>query len=89
MEILYLIIGLLIGGLSGWFIGRQLLSSKKGIKLQDVETRYVLREIYQEEKRENTEKEKLINDLNIQLTRITSDEKNLRERNNAVRTGKS
>lgn len=80
MEILYLIAGLLIGGAAGWIIARQFSRSVKGVSLEDIESRYVSRELYLEEKNENSEKEKLINDLNIQLTRVVADEKNIREK---------
>ncbi len=80
MDILFLLAGLVTGALIGWLVARQ-YNVSKGIKsINDLETKYVPREIYNDEKLENSEKEKQINELNIQLARAASEEKNTREK---------
>ena len=80
MDILFLFIGLLIGVLIGWLIAKQLIVSRNALKRSEIETNYVSRDLFTEEKKENSEKERVINELNIQLARVAADEKNIREK---------
>lgn len=80
MDILFLFIGLVTGVLIGWLIAKLVYASGNSLKQGEIESNYVSKEIYNDEKRENTEKERVINELNIQLARVAADEKNIREK---------
>jgi DNA recombination protein RmuC len=80
MEIVFLLTGLVIGALVGWLISSQKRYREKGIPFEEIKAHYVPIELYNQEKQENSTKEKIIVDLNSRISELSANQKNLEEK---------
>jgi len=80
MDILFLIIGILVGFAAAWFIAKFKFSGDKGLSLEAVGEKYILKEVYETERKENDAKEEQLRQLNDRLARTETENKYLQER---------
>lgn len=80
MEIVYLIIGIAIGGLSGWFIARSRFAKPEGIPVSSLEINYVQKSLFEALTRESKIKDEEIIQLNRTIAQYEEKAKNLQER---------
>lgn len=81
MEIIYLIIGLVLGGLITWFFAKSRLSSKGGaVSMENLEKNYVQRTMYEQVVSENKQKEETIIGLNRDVASFVEKTSGLQER---------
>lgn len=78
--ILYLIIGLLLGSTITWFYAKSKLSTPKGIPQDEVETKYILRTLYDELKDEHRQKLQDLEQCQILRSKTEQDNVNLKEK---------
>jgi DNA recombination protein RmuC len=80
MDILFLIVGILIGFAAAWFIAKFKFSGDKGLSLQTVGEQYIRKEVYEIERKEKDTKEEQLRQLNDRLARTETENKYLQER---------
>ena len=80
MEIGFLVIGLIAGAVIGWLFTRQKALQNKGIPVEEVSSKYIAMGLYDQEKLENSEKEKTIIVLNTRIAELTANMKNIEEK---------
>ena len=80
MEIVFLIVGLVTGGVIGWLFIRQKAFQDKGIPVEEVNQKYIFIDLFNQEKKENSDKENTIINLNAQIAGLTANLKNIEER---------
>jgi DNA recombination protein RmuC len=80
MDILFLIIGMLVGFVAAWFIAKFKFSGDKGLSLQTVGEQYIRKEVYEMERKEKIAKDEQLRQLNDRLARTETENKYLQER---------
>jgi DNA recombination protein RmuC len=80
MEIVFLAVGLVSGVLIGWLFTRQKALQERGIPVEEVNSRYIALDLFNQEKQENSDKEKTIIILNARIAELSANLKNLEER---------
>jgi DNA recombination protein RmuC len=80
MDIVFLITGLAAGFLIGWLLTRQQALKGKGVPVEEINSRYITLDLYNQEKLENSEKEKVIISLNARIAELNANLKNIEER---------
>lgn len=80
MEIIFLVAGILAGAVAGWLFTRQQAMKDKGIPVDEVNRNYVAIGLFNQEKAENSEKEKLIIALNARIAELSANLKNTEEK---------
>ncbi|MDR3705488.1 MAG: DNA recombination protein RmuC [Paludibacteraceae bacterium] len=80
MDILFLIIGILVGFAAAWFIAKFKFSGDKGLSLQTIGEQYIRKEVYETERKEKDAKEEQLRQLNDRLARTETENKYLQER---------
>lgn len=80
MEIIFLIIGLVAGAVIGWLFTRQKALQERGIPIDEVNSRYIAVGLFNQEKQENSDKEKAIIVLNTRIAELTANMKNIEEK---------
>jgi DNA recombination protein RmuC len=80
MEIVLLVLGLVAGAVIGWLFTRQKALGEKGVSVEEINTRYISIELFNQEKQENSEKEKTIITLNSRIAELSANLKNTEER---------
>ena len=79
MEIVFLAVGLVSGVLIGWLFTRQKALQERGIPVEEVNSRYIALDLFNQEKQENSDKEKTIITLNARIAELSANLKNLEE----------
>ena len=80
MEIVFLAVGLVSGVLIGWLFTRQKALQERGVPLDEVNSRYISLDLFNQEKLENSDKEKIIISLNARIAELSANLKNLQEK---------
>ncbi len=80
MELVLLVAGLVSGALIGWLFTRQKAFQERGIPVEEVNSRYIALELFNQEKQENSDKEKTIILLNTRIAELSANLKNTEER---------
>ena len=80
MEIIFLVAGILAGAVAGWLFSRQQAIKDKGIPVDEVNRNYVAIGLFNQEKAENSEKEKSIIALNARIAELSANLKNTEEK---------
>jgi DNA recombination protein RmuC len=80
MEILFLVVGLISGAVTGWLFIRQKAFRERSIPVEEVNNRYISLDLFNQEKQENSEKEKTIIALNSRIAELTANLKNIEEK---------
>ena len=80
MEIIFLVAGILAGAVAGWLFSRQQAMKDKGIPVDEVNRNYVAIGLFNQEKAENSEKEKSIIALNARIAELSANLKNTEEK---------
>lgn len=80
MEIVFLAVGLVAGALTGWLFGRQKALRERGIPVEEINSRYITLDLFNQEKQENTEKEKTIIGLNSRIAELSANLRNIEEK---------
>ncbi|MCF8420535.1 MAG: DNA recombination protein RmuC [Melioribacteraceae bacterium] len=80
MELIYLTIGILIGGLIFWFIAKSKFAKPIGISLVEVETNYVHKTMFEQVSKENKEKTIEIIDLSGKVSQYEEKSRGLEKR---------
>ena len=80
MEIIFLVAGILAGAVAGWLFTRQQAMKDKGIPVDEVNRNYVAIGLFNQEKAENSEKEKSIITLNAGIAELSANLKNTEEK---------
>jgi|WetSurMetagenome_2_1015567.scaffolds.fasta_scaffold94560_2 DNA recombination protein RmuC len=80
MEILFLAAGLVSGALIGWLFTRQKALQDRGIPVEELNSKYIPLDLFNQEKKENGEKEKTIIALNSRIAELTTNLKNIEEK---------
>jgi len=74
MNLIFLIVGVVLGGTAAWFAARLRQSSSKGFSQEDVEQKYVLRTLYIEQRDELNARETTLRDeLNARETTLRNE----------------
>ncbi|MCF8355623.1 MAG: DNA recombination protein RmuC [Melioribacteraceae bacterium] len=80
MELIYLTIGILIGGLIFWFIAKSKFAKPIGISLVEVETNYVHKTMFEQVSKENKENTIEIIDLSGKVSQYEEKSRGLEKR---------
>ena len=80
MEIVLLSVGLVSGVLIGWLFTRQKALQERGIPVEDINSKYISLELFNQEKQENNEKEKTIIGLNSRIAELSANYRNTEEK---------
>jgi len=80
MEIVFLAVGLVSGVLIGWLFTRQNALQKRGIPVEDINSKYISLDLFKQEKQENNEKEKTIIGLNSRIAELSANHRNIEEK---------
>lgn len=72
MNIVFLLTGLAAGFLLGWLLTKLIATKNKGIPLDEVKNNYVPMGLFDQEKKENNEKENKIVDLNSKIAELAT-----------------
>ncbi len=77
MEIILLIIGLIIGFLAAWFIAKLKFTHSKGVAIEMIEERYISKELFENERKENDAKNRELIELREKAIRLETENKHL------------
>jgi len=80
MEIVLLVLGLVAGAVIGWLFTRQKALRERGVPVEEINSRYISIELFNQEKQENSEKEKSIIALNSRIAELSANLKNTEDR---------
>lgn len=80
MEVVFLIIGLLIGSIASWFIAKNRFSKVEGISITNLETNYVQKSLFEQIKDDNKEKEGVIVKLSREIAKFEEKAVGLQEK---------
>lgn len=80
MEVIYLLVGLCLGGLLAWFAAKAVYSRETGISLETLELNYVQKSLYESLQADNKDKNAEIMQLNSKLAAWEEKSKNLETR---------
>ncbi|MBI5010708.1 MAG: DNA recombination protein RmuC [Bacteroidia bacterium] len=80
MEIVLLVLGLVAGAVIGWLFTRQKALGERGVPVEEINSRYISIDLFNQEKQENSEKEKTIIALNSRIAELSANLKNMEER---------
>ena len=80
MEILFIAVGLISGAVIGWLFTRQKALQDRGIPVEEVNSRYIAIDLFNQEKKENTDKENTIIALNARIAELSANLRNIEEK---------
>lgn len=80
MEVIYLLVGLCLGGLLAWFAAKAVYNRETGISLETLELNYVQKSLYDSLQADNKDKNAEIMQLNSKLAAWEEKSKNLETR---------
>jgi len=80
MELIYLVIGILLGGLISWFIAKSKFTKPEGISFAEVESNYVQKTIFEQVSKDNKEKDNKIAVLSGQVSQYEEKSRGLEKR---------
>lgn len=80
MEIVLLIVGLAIGFAAAWFIAKFKFTAAQGISIEEIESKYVLKDLLEQTKIAAKQTETLLNQANDKLARTETENKHLQEK---------
>ncbi|HUX97355.1 MAG TPA: DNA recombination protein RmuC [Bacteroidales bacterium] len=80
MEMVFLAIGLVAGAVIGWLFIRQKAFQERGISVEEVNNRYIAIDLFNQEKKENSDKENTIIALNARVAELSANLKNIEEK---------
>lgn len=80
MEIVFLIIGLIVGGIASWFIAKNKFSKPEGIPIESLEMNYVQRSLFEQVNTDSRNKGDKIVELSSKIAQFEEKSKGLQER---------
>lgn len=80
MEIVYLVIGLIVGAIAAWFIAKSKFSKQEGIPIENLEKNYVQKSLLDQVNLDIKEKDATINELNSKIATFEEKSRSLQER---------
>ncbi len=80
MEIILLILGVSVGSLAAWFIAKYKYTADKGLSIDQVNEKYILKEIYEVEHQERVSADSELAEVKEKYVRAESENNHLKER---------